>query len=77
MEDPFDLLSKSKKTTVYWMNTVSNDECVFKLTPEGDTYTKFKSEIEFKSNGSNIADQSRLFDLKEITDRNTIIIRFE
>ena len=63
-----EFIEKSTRQTVYYANTVTNDEAVFKLTPGGDTFTKFKGEDEFKSNDSNLADEP-LMALQEITKK--------
>jgi len=61
---------KARTQAVYWKNTVDTVMAVFKLTPEGDTYTKLEgSGGEFKSNNSKMAQDSRIEDLREITEQ--------
>jgi len=56
MDKQSDFYKRSEAQIVYWKNTVDNVYAVFKLTPEGDTYTKCKGiRGEYKSNDSKMA----------------------
>jgi hypothetical protein len=59
---------KSGKT-VYFHNTVSTTDAIFKRDPEGNRWTKFHNGIEVMTNNSPSAWQSFILCLREVTKK--------
>jgi len=62
-----DFTDKATKQTVYWKNTFTNDDAVFRSDPDGHTYTRLKGGKEFQSDNSTLAFDAKYYDLHEIT----------
>ena len=67
MAEYTDFKTKGLRETIYWKNTYTNEDAVFRETTNGEKFTKLTGGKEFQSDNSTLAFDAAYYDLHEIS----------